>query len=53
MDCYLINLSTGIVENTIVADPAIDLAPEGYKLVPMPVIESSVVEQPSQISAVI
>jgi hypothetical protein len=49
MNCYLINKKTGIVENTIVADPLIDIAPEGYELVPM--VELQIVEQLTQISA--
>lgn len=49
MNCYLINIETGIVENTIVADPSIDIAPEGYELVPM--LELVTIEQPTQTSA--
>jgi len=49
MNCYLINKETNIVENTIVADPLIDIAPEGYELVP--VVELQIIEQPTQISA--
>lgn len=36
MNSALINASTYIVENTIVADPSIDPAPEGYILVEIP-----------------
>ena len=35
MNCYLVNNETGLVENTIVANPEIDKAPDGYSLVPM------------------
>jgi hypothetical protein len=48
MNCYLINKQTGIVENTIVADPLIDVAPDGYELVPM--VDLVTIEQPAQIS---
>lgn len=36
MRCALINNSTKIVANVIVADPAVDPAPEGYILVGLP-----------------
>lgn len=33
MRCALVNISTGMVENVIVADPVFDPAPEGYRLI--------------------
>jgi hypothetical protein len=33
MRTALVNISTGVVENIIVADPAIDPAPSGYVLI--------------------
>ncbi len=35
--CALVNASTNIVENVIIADPAVDPAPAGYFLVGLPV----------------
>ena len=35
--CALVNATTNIVENVIIADPAVDPAPEGYFLVGLPV----------------
>jgi hypothetical protein len=35
--CALINSTTNIVENVIIADPAVDPAPAGYFLVGLPV----------------
>lgn len=34
--CALVNLTTNIVENLIIADPAVDPAPEGYIIVGLP-----------------
>lgn len=34
--CALVNAATNIVENVIIADPAVDPAPEGYFLVGLP-----------------
>lgn len=34
--CALVNSSTNIVENIIIADPAVDPAPDGYILVGLP-----------------
>lgn len=36
MICALVNVKTKMVENMIVADPAVDSAPEGYVLIPAP-----------------
>ena len=33
MDSAVVNTATGVVENLIVADPAVDAAPDGYTLV--------------------
>lgn len=36
MRCAMVNNSSGIVENVIVADPKVDPAPAGYTLVSLP-----------------
>lgn len=36
MRCALVNASTNIVESVIMADPAVDPAPEGYILIGLP-----------------
>lgn len=35
--CAMVSASTNIVENVIIADPAVDPAPAGYFLVGLPV----------------
>lgn len=34
--CALVNSATNIVENLIVADPAVDPAPDGYVIIGLP-----------------
>jgi len=36
MRCALINQSTNIVENIIIADPSVDPAPDGYLIIGLP-----------------
>jgi len=36
MRCALINQSTNIVENIIIADPSVDPAPNGYLIIGLP-----------------
>lgn len=36
MRCALVNSSTNVVENLIVADPAVDPAPVGYVIIGIP-----------------
>lgn len=34
--CALVNSTTNIVENIIIADPAVDPAPDGYVIIGLP-----------------
>lgn len=36
MQSALVNLSTNIVDNIIIADPSIDATPDGYVMIPSP-----------------